>query len=129
MRSGTGVVRVLSSSPFGYYPFLMPIPFNVQQFSPSHLFFNDLAPIISAQRHQATSTSKSAFCFVITYEQHVGAILKHNKSIGNIGRLAKEQEAFLDSLESTYSQKPDESEGYNVLQALNTYFYPRCYRE
>ena len=48
------------------------------------------------------------------------------KVLGIFGRLSKEQEAFLDNLESKYSQKPDESKGYDVFRHLTLTFIPNA---
>jgi hypothetical protein len=46
------------------------------------------------------------------------------KVLGIFGRLAKEQEAFLDGLEEKYSQKPDQDKGYDVFRHLTLTFIP-----
>lgn len=48
------------------------------------------------------------------------------KVLGIFGRLSKEQEAFLDNLESKYSQKPDTSKGYDVFRHLTLTFIPNA---
>ena len=48
------------------------------------------------------------------------------KVLGIFGRRSKEQEAFLDNLESKYSQKPDESKGYDVFRHLTLTFIPNA---
>ncbi len=46
------------------------------------------------------------------------------KVLGIFGRLTKEQESFLDSLEAKYSQKPDQDKGYDVFRHLTLTFIP-----
>jgi hypothetical protein len=48
------------------------------------------------------------------------------KVLGIFGRLTKEQEALFDNLENSYSQKPDESEGYDIFRHLTLTFIPNA---
>jgi len=44
------------------------------------------------------------------------------KALGIFGRLSKEQEEYFDSLEKKYSDKPDDSLGYDVFRHLTLTF-------